>query len=156
MNDGTSARSTYREVAVRGASPVQLVVALYEQVLHDLRRALAALERRDIEARTAAINHTLVVIGQLQGSLDMENGGEVAENLQRFYDMVRHGVMAAHVAQSAEILKQQIAHVTLVHDAWAEMARAGAPQREGVSPEKAPAAPDVSAPSFSSLAEWDA
>ena len=32
------ARSSYREVAVRGASPVRLVICLYEQAIEDLRR----------------------------------------------------------------------------------------------------------------------
>src|SRR5689334_18427773 len=72
------ARSSYREAAVRGATPVQLVILLYEQGIEDLRRAIIALEKNDIEARTREINHALMVIGQLQASLDMERGGEVA------------------------------------------------------------------------------
>ena len=39
-------RQSYREAAVRGASPLQLVVRLYEQLVEDLRRIAAAMERR--------------------------------------------------------------------------------------------------------------
>ena len=75
------ARSSYRETVARGASPVRLVICLYEQAIEDLRRAVIAQEKGDIEARTRGINHALIVVAQLQGSLDMERGGEVAGNL---------------------------------------------------------------------------
>ena len=118
------ARTSYREAAVRGASPVRLVICLYEQAIEDLRRAVLALEKGDIEARTCAINHALVVIAQLQGSLDRERGGEVAGNLDRFYNIVRAGLAEAQVRQSAKILEKQISELVLVYEAWLEVERA--------------------------------
>lgn len=118
------ARSSYRESAVRGASPVRLVICLYEQAIEDLRRAVIALEKGDIEARTRGINHALKVIAQLQGSIDMEHGGEVARNLERFYNGVRAGLTEAHVKQSTRILEQQISQLAIVHEAWLEVERA--------------------------------
>ena len=44
---------SYREAAVAGASPLRLVILLYEQGLEDLRRALAAQNRGDIEGSHA-------------------------------------------------------------------------------------------------------
>ena len=115
------AKSSYREAAVRGASPVQLVIFLYEQAIEDLRRSVIALERGDIEARTRCINHALAVIAQLQGSLDMERGGEVARNLQRFYNGMRASLSEAQLKQSARILEQQIEQLVLVREAWLEV-----------------------------------
>jgi flagellar secretion chaperone FliS len=148
------ARSTYREAAVRGASPVQLVIALYEQILHDLRRALSAFEKQDIEMRTRALNHALMVIGQLQSSLNMERGGEVAQNLQRFYNMVRRGLVEAQCRQSPASVLEQISHVTLVHDAWIEMERnvSAGPQDDMRRSPALTSSPGVAA----LLAEWDA
>src|SRR5271170_404997 len=103
------ARSSYRETAVRGASPVRLVICLYEQTISDLRRAAVALEKGDIEARTRNINHAVLVIGQLQGTLDMERGGAVARNLLKFYSLLRAGLVEAQGKQSKQILEQQIA-----------------------------------------------
>lgn len=133
------ARSSYLETAVRGASPVQLVILLYEQAVADLRRAIVALEKGDIEARTREINHALVLIGQLHGSLDMERGGEVATNLQTFYNMVRVNLTEAQAKQSAGILEEQISHLVLLCDAWLEVERATS-GREPRSTEPAPAA----------------
>jgi flagellar protein FliS len=117
------ARSTYRETATRGASPVRLVICLYEQAIEDLRKAVIAQEKGDIEARTRGINHALMVVAQLQGSLDMLRGGDVAKNLARFYSVVRAGLLDAQVQQSTRILAGQIAQLATVHEAWLEVER---------------------------------
>jgi flagellar protein FliS len=117
------ARSHYRETAVRGASPVRLVICLYEQAIEDLRRAVAALERGDVEGRTRGINHALTVISHLQSSLDMQQGGEVAANLNGFYGLIRAGLVQAHVKESARILEEQISLLGTIHEAWLEVER---------------------------------
>lgn len=117
------ARSSYREAAVRGASPVRLVICLYEQAIEDLRQAVLALEKGEIELRTRKINHAITVIGQLQGSLDMERGGEVARNLERFYNLIRTGLLDAQLKQSARILEEQISQLVLLYEAWLEVER---------------------------------
>jgi flagellar secretion chaperone FliS len=145
-------RNSYREAAVRGASPVRLVICLYEQAIEDLRRALIALEKKDIAERTRAVNHALMVIGQLEGTLDMHGGGEVALNLQRFYTAVRAGLIDAQCKQSAAILEQQIALLVEVLDAWLEVERATtAAEQQQPATEKQPGPPltDSAETSFS-------
>src|SRR5437763_9876723 len=105
---------SYREAAVTGASPRRLVILLYEQAVEDLRRAMAAQNEGDIEGRTREINHALQVIGHLQATLDREQGGKVAEILERFYDMLRSGLMEAQRKQSAGLLERQINHLLRV------------------------------------------
>jgi flagellar protein FliS len=117
------AGSSYRQTAVRGATPIQLVICLYEQAMEDLRRAVIALENGVIDVRTREVNHALMIIGQLQRSLDMERGGGVAQNLARFYGLVRAGLIEAHVKQSATILEKQISQLATVREAWVEVER---------------------------------
>ncbi len=114
-----NARLSYREAAVEGASPVRLVILLYEQAFEDMRRALAANRRGDIEERTRFINHAILVIGYLQASLDKEQGGRVAVNLERLYTTVRLGLVDAQFRQSAAALEEQIAMLMQVHEAGA-------------------------------------
>jgi len=129
------ARLSYRESAVRGASPVRLVILLYEQVIDDMRGALAAQGRGDIEGRTRAINHAIVVISHLQATLDKEHGGRVAEDLERFYAQIRAGLCEAQTRQSASLLEGQISLVTVVHEAWREVEQAeiGSPAKRAGS-----------------------
>jgi flagellar protein FliS len=143
---------SYREAAVRGASPVGLVVLLYEQVIEDLRRALAAFARGDIEARTREINHALLVIGHLQATLDKNSGGQVAVDLERFYQQVCAGLVQAQCAQSPTALEQQISHLMQVHEAWSEVQRAGTAQ---VGAPSGPVQPPAEGAS-TARAEWNA
>ena len=145
------ARLSYRQAATRGARPLQLVILLYQQGIDDLRRALAAVHMNDIESRTREINHALEVIGQLQGTLDREEGGEVAATLDRFYDQMRAGLVEAHLQQSAAALEEQISHLMLVHDAWCEADRSTAALAHRPATSQSPAEDEPS-----SFAEWNA
>jgi flagellar secretion chaperone FliS len=148
------ARFSYREADARGASPVRLVICLYEQAIEDLRRAVICQERGDIEGRTRGINHALVVLGQLQGTLDMERGGEVAGNLHQFYNVVRSGLMEAQIRQSARLVEKQISQLVMIHDAWLEVERAtaSAPQFRKPDQPESPGSASLESPFIG----WDA
>jgi len=117
-------RTAYRETAVQGASPLRLVVLLYEQAIQDLQRAMAAMAEGSVERRTQEINHALAVVGQLQGSLNMERGGEVARNLDRFYSVLRASLQEAQARVSPEILRKQVANLLTLRETWTEVERA--------------------------------
>jgi len=125
---------SYREASVAGASPVRLVILLYEQAIEDLRRALAAHARSDIEGRTGELNHAILVIGHLQATLDHEKGGKVAENLMRFYEQVRGKLVEAQCQQSAAGIEQQLAHLMEVRHAWFTVERQLAPTSKDGKP----------------------
>jgi flagellar protein FliS len=127
------ARSQYREADARGSSPVRLVVLLYEQAIQDLRRAAIAVKKGEIEVRTQAINHALLVICHLQGTLDRERGGEVGRNLDRFYNCMRDQLTQAQILMSEDILHQQISGLLSLRDAWIEVDNA----MENFSPQAA-------------------
>jgi flagellar protein FliS len=150
-----NAKISYREAAVRGASPVRLVICLYEQAIEDLRQAVVALEKGEIEARTRKINHAITVLGQLQGSLDLHRGGEVARNLERFYNVVRAGIVEAQLKQSAGLLGQQISQLVLVYEAWLEVERVTSPAVSRPQQESPESAPPLAA-SESPAADWSA
>jgi len=117
-------RTSYRVVAAQGASPVGLVIQLYEQMIQDLVRAVQALEQNNTEQRTKELNHALTVLGWLQGTLDMRRGGTVAHNLLRFYTCVRARLLEAQARGSQAVLQEQISSLLEVREAWTEVERA--------------------------------
>lgn len=150
MNDP---RNAYRESAARGASAVGQVVLLYEQMMEDLRRALRAIEGNQVEERTNAINHAMVVVSHLQNSLNFEAGGEVAPKLEFFYTMVRGKLLEAQFQGSKDILSEQMSLLVDLRDAWIEVDRATS-RSPAPAPEAAPAGAADDAPRSSG--EWDA
>jgi flagellar protein FliS len=97
---------------------------LYEQLVEDLRRASQAIDENRIDARTNAINHAIVITGHLQSRLNHEDGGEVARNLERFYNLLRQKLLEAQFQGNREILAEQTRLLLELRDAWTEVDRA--------------------------------
>ena len=108
----------YRNSAIVGASPIGLMIALFDRLAADLRRAAEAIRKGDIETRCAEINHGFLVLGQLESWLDRENGGESARQLATFYAHLRGKMMQASLSQSASLLEQQIEALIHIRSSW--------------------------------------
>jgi flagellar biosynthetic protein FliS len=111
----------YRRTAVEGASGFGLLIALYDTLAGDLRRAAAAQRNKDIEKRCHEVNHALLVIGYLEDWIDREGGGELTQKLIVFYSNLRAKLIDAQAKQSAEILEQQMALVLAIRGTWQEL-----------------------------------
>ena len=87
----TNAYTAYRDTAVKTASQGKLVVLLYQGAVKELSAAQACFEAdgsmaaRNIEAYGKHIAKAQEIISELQTSLDMEVGGQVAQNLMSLY-----------------------------------------------------------------------
>ena len=75
----------YLQTQVQSRSPLELVVMLYDGAIQSADAACEAIASGNLPARKAAISKMVAIIGQLQNTLDMERGGEIAENLDRIY-----------------------------------------------------------------------
>ena len=118
------AERSYREAAVRGASPVELVIRLYEQMIEDLRQAANALDQNDVQLRSNKINHAILVLAHLQSQLEFQAGGKVARDLENFYNLLRQNLVQAQVSGSTKLLAQQITDLLTVREAWVDVQRA--------------------------------
>lgn len=123
MNTPIDARQGYQESAVRGATPIDLVILLYDWAIEDMRRALAAMLKGNIELRSAQIGHALMVLQQLQGTLDFERGGGAARQFERFYNVVRAKLLEAQIRGSGDLMQQQIHSMSEVRDCWTQAQR---------------------------------
>jgi flagellar protein FliS len=112
---------TYLRAGVQSASAVGLVIVLYDLLVGDLKAAIAAIEKRDVEERSRHLKHAFLVLERMEQSLDMENGGETATHLSRFYATLRSNIMSGHVKASADVLNHQIQLIFQVRSAWAQV-----------------------------------
>jgi flagellar secretion chaperone FliS len=122
---------SYRRSAIEGASSIGLMIALFDTLVGDFRRAATALRKNDIETRCRELNHATLVLGQLENWLDMKNGDESAATLARFYAYLRAKMMQAAVTQSASLLEAQIDMILHVRSAWQQLDTAAPPAPEG-------------------------
>ncbi|MGA2074586.1 MAG: flagellar export chaperone FliS [Terriglobia bacterium] len=111
---------SYRQLSVQGASPLGLVVMLYDGAITALLRAIHAIETHDIEGKCRHLNRALAIIIQLEGTLNFDEGGEIARNLQGFYAYSRAKILQANAQNSMESLRPLIEYYTALRDAWKE------------------------------------
>jgi flagellar protein FliS len=146
----------YRKTAVEGASGFGLLIALYDTLAGNLRRAADAQRKNDIQERCQEINHALLVIGYLEDWIDREGGGELAQQLIQFYATMRAKLIEAQARQSTEILEQQMAKVVSIRGTWQDL-ELRASSTLGVSssePQKYPSASE--SPDERRVSSWSA
>jgi flagellar secretion chaperone FliS len=118
-----SAFAAYQLGSAQGASPLGGVVALYDTILRDFQRALAAIDAGKVEIRVFELNHALTVMGELQGVLNFERGGEAAKRLDQFYNLTRPMVVQANVSGDRESVRRLVELFTTVRQAWQQAER---------------------------------
>ncbi len=117
MESALEAKLTYRENAVRGATPIGLVVILFDAAIDDMRRAIRA---GGIEERATAVRHAMLVLQQLQGTLDFDKGGQIARQFEQFYNLIRAKLLESQLRNSPELVQQQIQFMTEVRECWVQ------------------------------------
>jgi flagellar biosynthetic protein FliS len=108
----------YRKAAVEGASGFGLLIALYDTLAGNLRRAAAAQRANDIEERCREAKHALTVIGYLEYCLPRSEGGALTQQLLSFYSKLRRTLMDAQAKQSADAIEREMAEVLKIREYW--------------------------------------
>jgi flagellar secretion chaperone FliS len=119
----------YRAVSNRGlvvdASPTRLVQIMYEEVLTQLIIAQGCMTRitnnlplNEIVAKGKAMSKAIRLINQLDGTLDMERGAEIAANLRSLYVYMLARLTLANATLDASIVGEVITLVRKVKSGW--------------------------------------
>jgi flagellar protein FliS len=115
------AAGAYRQASAHGGSPIGMIVALYDTILRDFRRAIAAIDSNDVQLRVTELNHAVRVIGHLDEILDHKRGGEAAGRFQRFYQVTRGMIVAANAQATRSAIESLIELYAPVRQAWHEI-----------------------------------
>jgi len=113
---------TYKQTQVQSSTPLEQVVLLYDGALRFMGDARAAMERRDIAARRIAVSRTLAILGELRGTLDMANGGDIAVSLQKLYGYVQERLMDAVMYHDVRGVDDSVKVLMPLRDAWRTIA----------------------------------
>jgi len=119
----------YRSVSNHGliadASPARLVQIMYEEVLAQLSIAQGCMERirdnlplHDVVAKGKAMGRAIRLINQLNVTLDMERGAEIAANLRSLYVYILARLTLANATNDAIIVREASALVRKIKSGW--------------------------------------
>jgi flagellar protein FliS len=116
---------SYRKIATQTASPGQLILMLYEGVIRFLERAQAGFELEDPVEYNTTINNNILraqdIIRELDCSLNVELGGQLALELRRLYNYFDRLLLEANLRKDPKGVVEVIRRITVLRQAWATM-----------------------------------
>jgi flagellar protein FliS len=115
----------YRTNTVETASPEQLTLMCYDGALRFMRRAAKSMDDGDLADASYAVGRTQAIINELNITLDMEAGGEIASNLRSLYLFVNRHLSEAIAHHDVLKLRQSMNIVGDLRGAWAEAMNLG-------------------------------
>lgn len=116
------AANVYQQTHIHSRSPLELVVMLYDGAIRFVGEAKAALERRDLTAKREAISRTLAIVSELQSTLNMQDGGEIASSLDNLYTYVTSRLLEANMQSDVTKLDEIAKLLGILRGAWADIA----------------------------------
>ena len=124
----SNAYNAYQKTNINTASQGRLVVLLYEGIIKQLTTAETYIGNNgkispgNIEKYGICIQKAQAIITELQVSLDMEKGGDIARNLMSLYVFFNEELLAANISHNKEKLEFVLKMVKDLADSWRQVA----------------------------------
>ncbi|OCG66069.1 flagellar export chaperone FliS [Gilliamella sp. Nev5-1] len=112
------------ETRVSQASPHQLIVLLFDGALNAIKLASLYIQKGNIVGKGNAISKAINIVDNgLKSCLDLEKGGEIAENLDRLYQYISQQLVLANLHNDKEKLQTCFDLLNNIAESWREIAK---------------------------------
>lgn len=109
----------YQNNSVETADQQQLIIMLYEGAIHFLELAIENLDSyKTYDKANNNLLRTQDIITELMVSLDMDKGGELADNLMNLYVFMKRLLIEANMEKSPEKVYHVIDYLRNLLSAW--------------------------------------
>ena len=103
---------------VADADPHQLISIIFKHILANVAIASGAIDRDETENKGKCLTKAIALVGELQDSLDMEQGGEISTNLFDLYDYIVRCLVQANISNDTKKLDEVKNLVTEIKEGW--------------------------------------
>lgn len=121
MTPTQRAMSAYGQAA-QTLAPAKQIVLLYDGAMQRIKEARKAIEAKRINERYIAVTKAAAIVDALHACLDHEQGGEIAQNLDRIYTHIAFRLQNINLSDDPAICDELIARLGELRAAWAELA----------------------------------
>lgn len=111
----------YKKARIQTADQGKLVILLYDAVVKSINEAISAIRKNDIESSHNNILKSQKIITELLISLNINEGGEIAKNLQGIYVFINKQLMQANLKKDEKILSDILEMVSNLRDAFKQI-----------------------------------
>ena len=117
-----TAISEYRKLdissRVDAASPTELIQMLFDGAMSKLQTARGCMTREDLAGRSEALSSAVSIIEGLQSSLDLDEGGSLAGNLDALYSYMMRKLWEANRHNDIDAVVEVSKLLGTVSEAW--------------------------------------
>lgn len=110
----------YKKTSVSTASKEQILLMLYQAAIKNCKKAIEAIENKQIAQKGEYIAKLQDIIVELNNSLDYKVGGKVAEDLSSLYDYILYASTQANLKIEATQLYGCLDVLNTLYDGWKE------------------------------------
>ncbi|MBE6064845.1 flagellar export chaperone FliS [Clostridium cochlearium] len=115
-----NAYNAYKTNSVNYASKEQLLLMVVDGAVKFSKIAKQGIEEKDIKKAHENIIKTQNIFYELMATLDVEKGGEWAENLMKIYDFIIQRLLEANIKKDVKIMDEIIPIIEDIRDTWHE------------------------------------
>ncbi len=112
----------YKESSVLTATPQQLVVMLYDGAHRFLFQAAHAMRSGDVQQMNNRMQRAEAIINELRGTLNFEEGGEIAGRLEAIYSFCQRHLLEARLKRDPQRIEQVMKLLAELREAWDQVA----------------------------------
>lgn len=122
MRPAQFALNQYRQTTVQAsaeyADPHTQIMMLFNGLNEKISVAKGAIQRGELAEKGQAIGRAIEIVGYLQACLDLDNGGEIAVNLDRLYTYVTEQLFYASAQNDQSALDEVGGLIKEIKSAW--------------------------------------
>lgn len=108
----------YLKNQIETSSPEQILILLYDGAIKFLNQAKIGIQNKDIELTHNNLIKAQNIISELRDTLDMEIGGELANNLYALYNYFNRRLVQANIKKEIEPVDEVLEHLRGLRDTW--------------------------------------
>mmetsp|Transcript_55579 Transcript_55579/g.176470 ORF Transcript_55579/g.176470 Transcript_55579/m.176470 type:complete len:143 (-) Transcript_55579:286-714(-) len=101
------------------ADPHRLTLMLMQGALDRMAYAKGCMERKDFAGKSEHLSRVNAILINLRDTLDLDVGGEIAENLYALYEFMVQRLLDANVQNNLQIMDEVINLLLPIKTAWA-------------------------------------
>jgi flagellar protein FliS len=115
------AAKTYQSVQVTTTDRGRLLLMMYEGALKFLRQAKAGIKDNDVPKFCRFLSKAQAIIAELMNTLDFEQGGTIASDLDRLYDFMLFYLTEANLYRDSERIDRVIKLINTIYEAFKDV-----------------------------------
>jgi len=130
-----AAARAYFQTRVNTTTQEEVVILLFEAAIKYLKQAKEKIKEKNYAEKGILISKALDIISELDASLNIEKGGDIAKNLHNLYFYCQTRLLTANLKLDCDIIDEVIHILKQIGSAFAEIV-----QKSDYSPRLKPGA----------------